>query len=128
MKTTFSAQMLQVYFGEQDHWNGKPLHAALIEKCMTLGIAGATVCRGIAGFGASSSIHRKHLWSFSNDAPMIVTIIDTPEQLTKLTSALQEMVEEGVVICSNVEAIRYDRGARVAHRGQADYVHLAILG
>lgn len=114
MKNILNAQMLQVYFGERDEWKGNPLHEALIEKCMMLGIAGATVCRGIAGFGASSTIHRTHLWSFSNDAPITVTIVDTPEQIAKLTPALQEMIGEGVVVRCNVQATRYDRSGQVA--------------
>lgn len=109
MKTESNAQMLQIYFGEQDQWQRKPLYVALIEECVALGIAGATVCRGIAGFGASSTIHRSSLWSFSKDASIMVTIVDTPEQIAKLTPSLQRMVTEGLVVRSSVQSVRYQR-------------------
>ena len=69
MKLAGKATMLRIYFGEDDKWKSKPLYRAIVEKCRELDIAGATVLRGIAGYGASTLIHRSHLFSFSHDAP-----------------------------------------------------------
>lgn len=72
MKEQYEAQMLRIHFGEDDKWHGKPLYEAIVNKCRELGIAGATVYRGIEGFGASTKIHRSSLWSFSKDAPIMI--------------------------------------------------------
>ncbi len=69
MKLEGKAKMVRIHFGEDDTWNGKPLFRAIVEKCRELDIAGATVFRGIEGYGASTLIHRSHLLSFSSDAP-----------------------------------------------------------
>lgn len=99
--------MLRIHFGEGDKWQGKPLHEAIVAKCMELGMAGATVYRGIEGYGASSRIHYASYWTFSKDAPIMVTIIDTKEQIARLLPHLDEMVDEGLIAMSDVEVIRY---------------------
>ena len=109
MKTEWQAQVLHLYFGEQDKWHNQPLHHALMERCISLGIAGATAFRGTEGYGASSTVHRSSLWSFSQDAPMIMTIVDTPEKIQSLLPALREMVAEGIIVSSAAQAIRYRR-------------------
>jgi uncharacterized protein len=109
MKEQFKAQMLRIHFGEADKWQGKPLHEAIVSKCMELGMAGATVYRGIEGYGASSRIHHTSHWKFSRDAPILLTVIDREEQIEKLIPHLDAMVEEGLVAMSRVEAIRYSR-------------------
>ena len=114
MKTEWQAQVLQIFFGERDKWQDAPLHRALIERCMSLGIAGATVFRGTEGYGASSTVHRSSLWSFSQDAPMMMTIVETPEKIAELIPILREMVCEGVIVCSQAQASRYQRGAPLA--------------
>ena len=76
MKDQFQARMLRIHFGEGDKWQGKPLHEAIVSKCIELGMAGATVYRGIEGYGASTRIHHASHWTFSKDAPIMLTIID----------------------------------------------------
>jgi hypothetical protein len=78
---------------------------------MELGMAGATVYRGIEGFGASTRIHHASHWTFSKDAPIMLTIIDKEEQIEKLVPHLDVMVEEGLIAMSRVEVIRYSRAA-----------------
>lgn len=109
MKDQFQAQMLRIHFGEGDKWQGKPLHEAIVSKCMELGIAGATVYRGIEGYGASTRIHHSSHWKFSKDAPIMLTVIDKEEQIKKLIPYLDAMVEDGLVAMSRVEVIRYSR-------------------
>ena len=111
MKLTGRAKMLRIHFGENDKWQGKPLYRAIIEKCRELDLAGATVFRGIEGYGASTLIHRTHLLSFSSDAPIMVSVIDSQENLEKLLPHLDQMVREGLIAISEVEVIKYvDQG------------------
>jgi uncharacterized protein len=101
------AKMLRLYFGEDDKWHGKPLYRAVVEKCRELDIAGATVYRGIEGYGASTLIRRPHLLSFSSDAPIVVSVVDTAEKIQALLPKLDEMVDEGLIALSDVEVVRY---------------------
>lgn len=107
MKLAGKAKMLRIHFGEDDKWQGKPLYRAIVEKCRELDIAGATVYRGIEGYGASTLIHRPHLISFSSDAPIMVSIIDTDDKIQKLIPTLDQMVDEGLIAISDVEVIKY---------------------
>ncbi|MGA3211141.1 MAG: DUF190 domain-containing protein [Terriglobales bacterium] len=107
MKLEGKAKMLRIHFGEDDKWQGKPLYRAIVEKCRELDIAGATVYRGIEGYGASTLVHRSHLLSFSSDLPIMVSIVDTEKNLTKLFPALDAMVSEGLIAISDVEVIKY---------------------
>jgi hypothetical protein len=97
--------MLRLHFGEDDKWQGTPLHEAILAKCRELDIAEAIVFRGIEGYGAGSRIRRTSL--FSKDAPIQLTIVDTEEQIARLIPFLDKVVEEGVIASSTVEAIRY---------------------
>jgi len=106
MKLEGKAKMLRIHFGESDKWRGKPLYQAIVEKCRELDIAGATVYRGVEGYGASSRIHREHLLR-SSDLPIMVSVIDTEQNIGKLIPVLDEMVDEGMIATSDVEVIRY---------------------
>jgi uncharacterized protein len=107
MKLEGKAKMLRLHFGEDDKWQGKPLYRAIVEKCRELDIAGATVYRGIEGYGASTLIRRPHLLSFSSDAPIMVSVVDTEEKIRRLIPTLEEMIGEGLIAISDVEVIRY---------------------
>ncbi|HTW47209.1 MAG TPA: DUF190 domain-containing protein [Acidobacteriaceae bacterium] len=109
MKEQFQARMLRVHFGESDKWNGKPLHEAIIAKCQEMGIAGAIVYKGIEGYGTSTRIRQPSHWKFSHDAPIMLSIIDTEEQIVRLLPHLDKMVDEGLIAMSTVEVIRYAR-------------------
>jgi hypothetical protein len=111
MKEQFQARMLRIHFGESDKWHGKPLHEAIVSKCQELGIAGATVFRGIEGYGMSTRIRHSSHWKFSQDAPIMLSIIDGEEQIARLLPQLDEMVDEGLIAISDVEVIRYSRSA-----------------
>jgi uncharacterized protein len=107
MKLEGKAKMLRIHFGEDDQWQGRPLYQAIVERCRKLDIAGATVYRGIQGYGASTVIRRSHWFHLSPDAPMLVQIIDTEENIQRLIPALDEMVAEGLIAMSDVEVIKY---------------------
>jgi uncharacterized protein len=114
MKLSGKAKMLRIHFGEDDKWRGKPLYRAIVEKCRELDIAGATVLRGIEGYGASSLIRKTHLLSFSHDAPVMVSVIDSEDKIQKLLPFLDEVVDEGLIATSEVDVIKYSHqsGAR----------------
>ncbi|MGB7267719.1 MAG: DUF190 domain-containing protein [Terracidiphilus sp.] len=109
MKEQFQAQMLRVHFGEGDRWQGKPLYEAILAKCQELGMAEAIVYRGIEGYGTSTRIRHASHWTFSKDAPIMLSIIDSEEQIHKLIPYLDTMVEEGLIAMSSVDVIRYSR-------------------
>ena len=109
MKEQFQARMLRVHFGEDDKWQGKPLHEAILAKCHELGMAGVMVYRGIEGYGTCTRVHHTSHWIFSKDAPIMISIIGRPEQIEELIPHLDAMVGEGIVASSTVEAIRYSK-------------------
>ncbi len=100
------AQRLTIYTGSSQTWDGVNLALAIIERCRVLKIAGATVTRGIAGFGHHSRIHRAHLLGLSDDLPEKVEVIDTPEQIMAVIADLNEMIGTCLVIVEEVQVIR----------------------
>ena len=107
MKLEGNAKLLRIHFGESDEWHGKPLYRAIVEKCKELDVAGATVFRGIEGYGASTLIRRAHLLSFSSDAPVMVSVVDSEEKIQRLLPFLDEMLGDGLIAISDVEVIKY---------------------
>lgn len=107
MKLEGKAKMLRIHFGEDDKWQGEPLYHAVVQKCRDLDIAGATVFRGIEGYGASTLIRRPHFLGLSSDLPIMVSVIDTDEKLQTLLPYLEKMVAEGLIAISDVEVIKY---------------------
>jgi PII-like signaling protein len=107
MKLEGKAKMLRIHFGEDDKWADRPLYQAIVEKCRELDIAGATVLRGIEGYGASTLIRRSHHLSFSSDAPVMVSVVDSEDKIAQLIPHLDKMVDEGLIAMSNVEVIKY---------------------
>jgi PII-like signaling protein len=113
MKEQITGCMLRIHFGEDDRWQGKPLHEAILAKCKELQLMEAIVFRGIEGYGSGSRIRRSGHWTFSKDAPIQLSVIDTEERIGILLPFLDEMVEEGLVATSGVEVIRYSRTPRL---------------
>ena len=109
MKEQFRARMLRIHFTEGDQWQGEPLHKAIVARCMDLEIAGAIVYRGLEGFGASARIYHARSLSISKNAPIMVSVIDTEEQIQKLIPHLDQMIAGGLIASSTVEVIRYSR-------------------
>lgn len=110
MKEQFQGRMLRIYFAEGDKWQGEPLYKAIVAKCLELGLAGATVYRGVEGFGASARIYHARSLSISKNAPIMVSVIDTEEQIQKLIPHLDQMIVGGLIASSKVEVIRYSKG------------------
>ena len=107
MKLAGAALRLTVFIGETDQWRHKPLYAEIVHRAHQSGLAGASVFRGIEGFGASSRIHTSRLLSLSEDLPLAVVIIDAEEKIRAFLPQLDELVAEGLVILDPVEVVRY---------------------
>jgi uncharacterized protein len=100
--------LVRIFIGESDQWHHQPLYLALLERLRREGFAGATVFRGVAGFGANSVVHTSHLLRMSEDLPMVIEVVDTEEQVMgRLTEILDEMVDEGLVTMERVRVLRY---------------------
>ncbi|GIH49340.1 DUF190 domain-containing protein [Microbispora rosea] len=101
------AQRLTILIGESDQYRHRPLYTEIVHRARRMGLAGASVFRGIEGFGASSRIHTSRLLSLSEDLPIAVVIVDVPERISAFVAELDELVTEGLVIVDPVEVYRY---------------------
>jgi hypothetical protein len=111
MRIEGEARRVRVYIGEGDHWHGRPLYTAIVERCRQEGLAGATVLRGIEGYGANSRIHTARILRLSEDLPIIIDIVDRPERIDALLPVLDEMVTEGLITVENVHIVKYVAGS-----------------
>jgi hypothetical protein len=109
MRTVKQATLLRLHFSESDRYAGKPLYEAIVDRCRELKIAGATVFRGLEGYGETAEIHRHRLTR--NDQPVVVTIVDTPENLGPLIAEVEEMMDTGMIATSDVEYVRIEKPA-----------------
>lgn len=107
MKLPEEGMLLRIFIGETDSYKGKPLYEQVVLKARELNLAGATVVRGIMGFGADSRMHTAKILRLSEDLPIIIEIVDTEENLQKLQPFLDETVEEGLITLEEVKVIKY---------------------
>jgi PII-like signaling protein len=107
MKLPSEAELLRIFIGESDTHNGRPLYQVVVEEARRRGLAGATVLRGAIGFGASSRIHTAHILRLSEDLPMVVEIVDTPEKIAAFLPDLDGLIDEGLVTLERVRVILY---------------------
>jgi PII-like signaling protein len=112
MRTVKKAKLLRLHFGEGDQYNGKPLYQAIVNRCRELKIAGATVFRGLEGYGETAEIHRHHL--IRKDQPIVVTIVDTAENLARLIPEVEEMMDTGMIATSDVDYMRIEKLPKAA--------------
>jgi PII-like signaling protein len=107
MKLPEEALLLRVFIGESDQYHGKPLYEQIVLKARELNLAGATVLRGIMGFGADSRIHTAKFLELSVDLPMVIEIVDTEESINALMPFIDETVKEGLVTLEKMRVIKY---------------------
>ena len=100
---------MRVFFGEADRWHGEPLYEAIVKRLRMMEIAGATVYRGILGYGAKGHTHKESFLHISRDLPMMISIVDTAEKLAEASRAIEAMMEDGLIVFSDVEMIRLAR-------------------
>jgi len=100
--------LLRIFIGDSDKWHHRPLERALLERLRREGFAGATVCRGLAGFGASSVIHAAHLVDMSADLPIVLEVVDDQEHVDRLLPILDEMLTGGALVTTEkVRVLKY---------------------
>jgi hypothetical protein len=100
-------KLLRIFIGESDTWHGKPLYQAIVERVRERGLAGATVVRGIEGFGAHSHLHTSRILRLSEDLPVVIEMVDTADRIDAVVPLLDEMVSEGLVTIEPVHVLTY---------------------
>jgi len=111
MRIQGEGKLLRLFIGESDRWHGKPLYQAIVEQVRAEGLAGATVIRGIEGFGADSHLHTSRILRLSEDLPVVIEIVDTPERIDRVVPLLDEMVTEGMLTLERVQIVTYRSSA-----------------
>jgi PII-like signaling protein len=104
------AKRVTIFIGESDRWHHKPLYQAIVEMLRAEGCAGATVLRGIEGFGAASRIHTANILRLSEDLPIVIVFIDKAERVESVMHRLDEMVTQGLITVDDVHIVKYTRG------------------
>ncbi|MDX6346930.1 MAG: uncharacterized protein QOF84_1720 [Streptomyces sp.] len=107
MRLSGPALRVTIFTGENDTWHHRPLYSEIVHRAHAAGLAGASVFRGVEGFGASSIVHTSRLLSLSEDLPVAVVIVDTEDRVRAFLPQLDELVTEGLVILDEVEVITY---------------------
>lgn len=107
MQNAQPAEILRIHISESDRHHGKPLHEAIVSKCRELKIAGATVFRGVEGYGETAEMHKAHL--VGSHRPIIITIVDTAENIRRIIPVIAEMIDTGLMATSAVQMIRLQK-------------------
>jgi hypothetical protein len=102
--------LMRIFIGESDKYQGKPLYEALVERLREKGLAGATVLRGVAGFGASSTVHTEKILRLSLDLPIIVEVVETEEAIQAILPDLDDMIGGGLITLERARVIMYRPG------------------
>jgi len=107
MKEPSEAELLRIFIGESDKYQGRPLYEAIVEEARKRGLAGATVLRGTLGFGANSRIHTAKIIRLSEDLPMVIEIVDEAAKIADFLPDLDQMIQEGLVTLEKVRVLIY---------------------
>jgi hypothetical protein len=107
MQQSYPARLLRVHISEGDRFQGKPLYEAIVAKCREMKIAGATVLRGLEGYGESAEMHKSHL--ARHDQPILISIVDTADNLDRLVPVLEELMDTGLIAMSDVQVVRVQK-------------------
>lgn len=110
MKLPDEAELLRVFVGETDRHAGRPLYEVIVEEARKAGLAGATVLRGVLGFGAASRIHTAKILRLSEDLPMVVEIVDKPDRIAAFLPTLDGLLQEGLITLERVRILAYRHG------------------
>jgi PII-like signaling protein len=109
MKRRGPAKRLMIFVGETDQWHHKPIYTEIVHRAHHAGLAGASVLRGIEGYGASQHVHTSRILSLSQDLPVVVIIVDAVERIQAFLPQLDELITEGLVVLDDVDVIKYGR-------------------
>ena len=101
--------LMRIFIGESDRWEHRPLYAALLELLRSRGLAGATILRGVAGFGAGSVVHTANILRLSADLPLVIEIVDSQEHLDAVLPDVERVLRGGLITLEKVRVLKYDR-------------------
>ena len=107
MKLTGPGLLLRIFVGEKDRWHGRPLYEALVLRAREAGLAGATVLRGVEGFGAHSRLHSAKVLRLSEDLPIVIELVDREDRIRAFLPMCDEMIGEGLITLEPVEVLKY---------------------
>jgi uncharacterized protein len=107
MKLPEEAKLLRIFIGESDKHGGRPLYEIIVEMARKQGLAGATVLRGVLGFGADSRLHTSKVLRLSEDLPIVIELVDGPERIDGFLPLIDPLIEEGMVTLENVKVFAY---------------------
>ena len=110
MRLEGEGKLVRIFVGESDRWEGKPLYEAIVQRVRQEGLAGATVLRGIEGFGAHSRIHTARILRLSEDLPIVIEIVDRADRIDAILPVLDEMIGEGLITIERVQIVKYRPG------------------
>ncbi|HLJ14099.1 MAG TPA: DUF190 domain-containing protein [Bryobacteraceae bacterium] len=113
------AQLLRIFMGESDKWHGEPLYDAIVKKLRMMDIAGATVYRGILGYGAKGHEHHATFLHPIRDLPIMLSVIDTPEKIAEAAGAVEGMLEDGLIVISDAQIVRLVRSHELTETSDA---------
>jgi PII-like signaling protein len=100
------AKLMRIFIGEADRWKGEPLYDAIVKKLRMMGISGASVYQGILGYGAKGHTHKQRFFHSSKDLPIMIEVVDSAEKLAAAAAEIESMIEDGLIVTSDVELIR----------------------
>jgi len=104
------AKLMRIFMGESDKWQDTALYDAIVKRLRMIGVAGATVYRGIHGYGAKGHTHKESFWHLSNDLPIMISVVDQPDKIVEAVAAVEAMMGDGLIVVSDVEMTRLVRG------------------
>ena len=112
MKVEGTGKLLRIFVGESDRLGMQPLYTAIVERARKCGLAGATVFKGIEGFGGHSVVHAARVLDLSSDLPILIEIVDVEERIRAFLPELDSLIREGLVTLETVEIVHYREGAK----------------
>jgi PII-like signaling protein len=113
------ARLMRIFLGEADQWHGEPLYQAIVKRLRMMDIAGATVYRGILGYGVKGHTHKQNFLHLSRDLPVMIAVVDSEEKLAHASQAVEEMIEDGLIVFSDVDIVRLVHTHSIAEATEA---------
>ena len=119
MQSGKPARLMRIHISESDRYGDKPLYEAIVARCREMKIAGATVYRGILGYGAKGHQHKRSFFHPTRDLPVMISVIDTDEKIAAAAGAIEGMLQDGLIVVSDVDMVRLVRSHSVAEAPHA---------
>jgi PII-like signaling protein len=119
-ETRGTARLMRIYMGESDKWQGEYLYEAIVKRLLLMDIAGATVYRGILGYGVKGHTHKSGHLPFSHDLPVMISVVDSDEKLAMAVTEIESMMQDGIIVFSDVDVIRLVHSRPAAEASHAN--------